>query len=319
MRILISGNCLGGPLETAAREAGRILQLPLDVLYVRNFVGKTDQELGEDIVAFAQKADFFVQQVGLTMADPVADIVTKNAKVFRYPAVRLNFLWPFATRPHPLSLWNEPYNGNGIFNVYLSDSLLAGLMDEDPDPESVFERFMRIDPLNHANLDRLFEVTRQQFKRNEAECDIGMWDDIETRFRSERLFWDAGHPTWTCFWPVVEAMLQFLDIGVDAAVTKALRSRLDPGFLLRNHDAPIHPRVAEHFGLSWWRPELRYRLDHDGWFTYDEWVRRFIGFRHDLRCYSGHWHTFKSGGDRARGEADLRGALADAPGNAQAR
>jgi tetratricopeptide (TPR) repeat protein len=64
---------------------------------------------------------------------------------------------------------------------------------------------------------------------------------------------------------------------------------------------------------------LRYRLDQDGWFTYDEWVRRFIGFRYDLRCYSGHWHTFKSDDDRARGEADLRGALADEPGNGQAR
>jgi tetratricopeptide (TPR) repeat protein len=89
--------------------------------------------------------------------------------------------------------------------------------------------------------------------------------------------------------------------------------------MLRNHDAPIHPRVAEHFGLAWHTPEMRYRLDHDGWFTYEDWVRRFLGFRHDLRCYQGYWHTFKTGGDRKQGETDLRGALADAPENAQAR
>ena len=194
-------------------------------------------------------------------------------------------------------------------------------MEEETDPERVFERFMQVDPREHTNLDRLFDATRRQFKLNEAQSDIELWDGIESRFRSERLFWDAGHPAWACWWPVAEAMLQFLDqylhLGVDAQVMKALRSRLDQISPLRYYDAPVHPRIAEHFGLSWHRPDMRYRLDHDGWFTYEEWVRRFIGFRFDLRCYSGYWHTFKQCGDRRQGERDLRGALEDSPNNAQ--
>jgi hypothetical protein len=41
-------------------------------------------------------------------------------------------------------------------------------MEEEPDPKRAFERFMQVDPRDHTNLDRLFDVTRQQFQRNEA-------------------------------------------------------------------------------------------------------------------------------------------------------
>ena len=193
LRILISGNCLGGPLEAAAREAVKILDLPSDIRFVRNYVNVDDQPLDGDLADFAGKADFFVQQVGQKVVDPVADLVSKKAKRFRYPAVRLNFLWPFATRPHPLARWDPPFNENGVFNVYLSDAILAGIMEEETDPDRVFERFMAVDPVERIDLDRLFDITRHQFKANEALCDIGLWDELERRFRDERLFWDAGH------------------------------------------------------------------------------------------------------------------------------
>jgi hypothetical protein len=61
IRVLISGNCLGAPLEAAAAEAARIFRIPLDVRYIRNYADARGLEPSADIELkdFARQADFF--------------------------------------------------------------------------------------------------------------------------------------------------------------------------------------------------------------------------------------------------------------------
>ena len=274
-RVLITGNCLGGVLEQIVRELRSITRGSLEVLCVRNYQENGDK--AKEYADFARTADLYIRQVGQGISDPLAEYAPASARQFRYPAVRLNFLWPFATRAHPKAFWEPPFIDNGIFNPYVSDAQLASIIETETDADEAFRRFMAIDPLKLTNLDRLYEMTKQQFLANEKDCDFGFWPQIEKRFRSERLFWDAGHPTWSFFAEIIDPFMDFLRLSNDQTVKSALRSRMDDLATLRNHDAPIHPRVAEHFQLEWWRPDLRYRLDHDGFYTYEEWVRRYIG------------------------------------------
>ena len=53
---------------------------------------------------------------------------------------------------------------------------------------------------------------------------------------------------------------------------------LDLGIMepLGSYHVPVHPIVAQHFNLSWWRPDLRYKHLDFGEFTFDEYMARYI-------------------------------------------
>ena len=41
------------------------------------------------------------------------------------------------------------------------------------------------------------------------------------------------------------------------------------------HQCPIHPRVAEHFGLRFWRPDMRFQWFDRHW-PFGEYMPRYI-------------------------------------------
>jgi hypothetical protein len=61
-----------------------------------------------------------------------------------------------------------------------------------------------------------------------------------------------------------EMVLQILsdklvqDMAPPELVAIELDALLD-GFTGRREELPVHPRVAAHFGLSWWSPDMKYR------------------------------------------------------------
>jgi hypothetical protein len=50
--------------------------------------------------------------------------------------------------------------------------------------------------------------------------------------------------------------------------------RLTQGWRAHTRELPVHPRVARHFGLTWWSPDLLYQLG-----------RNSFSFRDYTICY----------------------------------
>ena len=51
-----------------------------------------------------------------------------------------------------------------------------------------------------------------------------------------------------------------------------------PGFEgMGSHQHPVHPMVAEAYGLAWWEPDRTWRWYDQQW-TFFEYIERYIGY-----------------------------------------
>jgi hypothetical protein len=167
-------------------------------------------------------------------------------------------LWPFHGRDsravpepgrYPASRY--PYGdrlAQALAGVQLGDDLLF----------LMYEAATNKEPLDP---DALFAAEVAGWQRADAQSDVRLAAFIEARFRSDRLFLSPDRVG-----PVVlrEMVLQVLDDPMvrDVAGPEVMVRELDTvleGFTGRREEVPVHPRVARHFGLSWWSPDMKYR------------------------------------------------------------
>ncbi len=198
--------------------------------------------------------------------------VREDACVIRVPNLTLAALWPL--------IRFDPRDRREVLSAYRlpqTDRLALDIMRRTSDPGERRARYFATDIRSVVDLDRLHEMHVAQMRESERTCDVKLADSILERFQKERLFYVTHHPTSVLLVTLAQRILRhpsFSALVGEASVREA--DTLVAESILRcepfgHEEVPIHPQVARHFGLEWWRPDLTYRLDGRD-LTFESWI-----------------------------------------------
>lgn len=229
-------------------------------------VERRDHLLGE--------ADVIVWQVfSHPMPNEAIRPEVPTAHLVRFPDVRGSFLWPFGNQPRPDNPIRS-YKPAGPYDPEVGDHFLNRLIKQGVSPEEALRRYRALDIVSETNLPRFFELMIEQQRQRDAEAGISVADFIVERLALERLFRTQGHLDLPLFNHVARQVYSAL--GADA-------TEIDLGLAAEAvhpfepfQDAPIHPAVVAHFGLSYLGENPRYYHLQEGRFTFDEYILRYM-------------------------------------------
>jgi hypothetical protein len=167
-------------------------------------------------------------------------------------------LWPFRGRDSRA----VPEPGRYPASRYpYSDRLAQTLAGVPMSREMLFLMYEAATNREPLDLDAMFAADLGHWQQQDAQSDIRLAAIIAAHFRSERLFIspDRVGPALLreMVWQVLDDPM-VRDVAAPEVVLGELDAVLD-GFTGRREEIPVHPRVAGHFGLSWWSSDMKYR------------------------------------------------------------
>ena len=263
------GNCQAAAMANLYREQIGNAKLE-DVTYVDD-LGR-DADALRDLVADAdvvviQERDFKRH----------IEVDEQSAQVFHFPMIVAGFLWPYANEPHVHNVAERPIS-DGPYPSQMSDSFLNRLIIKGVAPEDALAQYRGLDIARTASLDRLKEIYLDKQRERDRATGYRIADEIEARFRTERLFLTAEHPdAYLC-------NLLSTQLFEKMGVAEDVRARIAAGLtrsLFPATELPLHPRVIAHFGLAFARPDDRYRYVDEGLFSFDEYVLRYMRYENN--------------------------------------
>jgi tetratricopeptide (TPR) repeat protein len=223
----------------------------------------------------------------------------------RFPPLFMTTLWPFVAIDPRNAATILPAQAEGAYPHFLANRLILQLMDEGHPPEVVLERFLALRIAEFVDLDRLHTLSMSKIRKLDRDSDVQMAETIDGGFTAERLFVMQLHPTGAMFAHLLRALLGALAVPCEGPTARLVEAIARwPG--IGNYDAPVHPQIAEHFGLAWARG-LTYRYFEEGFFDFETCVRRYIAFEH-IREFS-FAAELERRGDVVHAEAALRRAV----------
>ena len=183
-------------------------------------------------------------------------------------------LWPFNT-PDPRS---RPEPGRYRTSRYpYGDRIAAGLATYPMADDTIWAIYDGAVRKELPDLDLLFATDVQQWKRADSRNDIKIAATLEASFKTERLFVAPNIPSIPVLRMVLARMLEapeFHALAPRARLTDEIVAATE-GYVGRREEVPIHPAVAEHFGLTWWNPDMAYRW-HGNRLTLKDWILDYI-------------------------------------------
>ena len=127
------------------------------------------------------------------------------------------------------------------------------------------------------NLDALLAVDVMNWKRLDSRADVKLAAYLQAAVRHERVFNAPTIPGPALLRALAERLLDCPSMQA-FATHDALATDLEAvtqGFAGRREELPIHPRIAKHFGLGWWKPGHKYRW-HANSVTFEEYIAHYI-------------------------------------------
>ncbi len=276
-RIVFVGNCQA---ETLSQVYQRCIA-PVTGGVARHVLTYTDPSEA-DRAALAE-ADVIVEQIfDFEQRFNLAES-GRAVKILRFPWIAAHFLWPHFNEAHPR---NEPtwFLRPGPWPAQLGDAVLNRMIHDRVGTAEAVERYLELDLATTARLDRRYEMIIDRQRDRDERAEIETADYIASRFHDERLFVSPDHPDLGLFLHLAGQVYDRL--GASAADMARVRSMLSrTPFPL--DESPIHPAVASHFGLRFWRETDRYRHLRSGWFSAAEYYRRYMDYEWDEIAHEG--------------------------------
>jgi len=305
MRIVMIGNCQVQALLGLYKRFAK-LSHGQTVIYIRSYedISPSDRQ----VIA---SADVVIEQVqDFRPKGDIAGITTKAERI-GVPVVNCGFLWPFAGQPHPHNP-RRPYREGGPYGSESSDAYLNRLIKKGIDPDTALASYRDLDVNGMVSLDRLLEVSLDRQRARDELTGFEIAPVIETYFRIEQVFLTPYHPNVRV--AVALAAQFFAKLGVDPADTARMQRavRITP---FPKEELPVHPAVARHFGLQWAGEERTYRFLHEGYFSFAEFVPRYMACAWNETLDEG--IEAARTGDLPRAHDLLVAALADSPNSGQ--
>jgi len=224
------------------------------------------------VYAMLGKADVVVNQIFDFQPQIPRSAIASDAVIVDFPAVIASFYWPHASQPHiltPEGFANPPYPAQ------LGDRYLNNLISKGFTPEDALDKYLNLNIAKMTGIDRLFELymDRQKSRDDESGCDVAAY--FETSFRSEHMFLTPDHPNLGVFGVLAQHVYGRLGIGsgkIDAALARLSETPF-PRLAL-----PIHPKVIDHFKLSFADSDTVYPFFDEGGFNFSDYVLRYMGY-----------------------------------------
>jgi hypothetical protein len=274
--IIVHGNCQAEIVWAMLDQAPTWREKP-QLLYSRSYLHPTEglSNLPEGAV---EGCKVLFQQKGVDQEFPHLAELNPYAQVATFHSLNLLSLWPF-TCVDPRNKSELPVFPYGRYPE--GDRLILELLDKnDSSPAEVLQAYLNSDVIP-AVLERLFEIESERLRAMDRQCDVKLGEYILDRFRADRLFWSHNHPTSLLLKRLALDLLDRVDLRdfMDVEATRGwMADRLDNYEDLSELQIPIHPKIAEHFGLQWYSPDYRYHYMKES-YTFDEYTLRYIEFK----------------------------------------
>ncbi len=247
-------------------------------------------------------ADTVVMEIDEDEEAIPADGLPGQANVIRVPNLYCDFLWPFAGRSHPRNRGVFALPG-GPYPAEHGDRFLDQMLAEGVDETTAIARYLAIDIAVAGELDQRLAARLAIMARLDAASGFDLAAFITDRFRTEPLFRTRQRLTLKLAARLVDQL--FAKMGVAGWRAASLRRVPFPAGA-----QPIHPGVIAHFGLAWARADGRTPLNEEGFFTFEEFCRRYMGFIWNEALHRG-FRTART--DLAAALTDLERGVAESP------
>ena len=271
------GNCQSEALATFYREFC-VTDAEAEVAYIDILLLAEDSAERARSLRRLSHTQVLVQQV-FDWPRPLNDYLSPGCERFSFPNATFWSLWPHTGVPHArnheaptLAGVDVPYQAE-YGNAFLNRFIKAGM----PAAEGV-RRYLELDIVQRANVPSRFEKEMDLLDQRDRLSRIGLRGAIESHFRHEPLFRTRGHPNLRIFSLVAGSL--FRGMGVDPSrIDIGLRSLHQTPFTVT--ELPIHPKIAEYFGLSYAGPEATYQYSFEGRFSFAEYAERYMSFTYN--------------------------------------
>lgn len=273
--VLIQGN-------HQAHALARILSRlePLNVRF--EFRHLPDDAPAADLAAALRPADTsppaaFWQQMPESGALPAADLPSGVRRTV-FPALSARLLWPFIG-PDPRCVPEPPAYPGGRYPV--GDAVAARLAAEaGADDDALMDRYIRESAEAFPDPDKAYDDFAAACRAlDRADVQLGAF--VLGAFPAIKLFHGPADPSGPMMIALAERLI--LESGIaeeqgNGAVLRELR-RMARGYQgLFQVQLPIHPLVAERYGLAWYDPDALYRFHYNKW-SFRKYTLNYIRWR----------------------------------------
>lgn len=269
--VIVFGNCQADALALLLSRLRRWIE-GLKVLYFASYdkPGGCAPLAPEDVGA----CEVLLQQHD-PQQFPMQDLLPKGCQQITFPSLDFNLLWPLGC----VNPYNHPDAEYPEGRFPYGDSLVVHGVEDGLSREEILALALSDAWQPHwHNLDRLFSLESARLTARDAQCDVAIAPYVFEHFRSERLFWTPNHPTNLLLAQLCSLLLErAFGSAISSLVSRRdALSTIGPADLLGNLGVPIHPHVAEHFGVEWYRGNQRYPYFNGHSLTRSEYYERMV-------------------------------------------
>ena len=226
----------------------------------------------QDDVDALSRADIVVQLVADCELNGGLELAPTRAKKYCIPFVAAGWLWPNHGTPHPR-------RADARFNVAemadCADAFLNRAILEGMPPEDAAQRYLDLRPKDFRGLDRRYELMLEKQRSRDRIAGFRTAELIEAKFRDENTFLTPFHPALRVARYIVLSLFEDMGVAGDDIV-RTERFMCDSFY--PRLEVPIHPAVAEHFGLRFVTPGHRYQWFSVGPITFFEYAVRYMNW-----------------------------------------
>lgn len=254
-----------------------------DIVYARSYnhpVEGAAPPLSADLL---ERCAILLEQKGIREEFGQSAMLPETCLIRRFPTLGLKLLWPLECYDDR----NRPEEGFPFGRFPYGDRVALQLAREGWTGEAGLRRYREASRPELGDLNRLLQEETERLTGTDALCDISMGDYILKNFRQKRLFWTSNHPTLDLLVDAFDALMRTMPLseptleGYDRVLDDL---RAESHF--QDYHQPIHPTVAEHFGLEWCSSEMSYNYHNRAQWNFEEFMIRYLKYEEDEDDFS---------------------------------
>lgn len=199
--------------------------------------------------------------------------VPARTPIVRFPTFLMTCLWPFECpeprdRPEPAFPYKR-YPLGDLIGLEVARMGLGGALG--------VAAYMDLSEQRMPDLRVRCARDFERMRRHDAHSDVVLTDFVEARWREEHLFWINGHVARGA---ICELAARLADaarpvLGGSAARARECIAAAADFEGLGNVQVPVHPLVAQAYGLAWAGLDRQWRWYDQQW-TFFEYIERYI-------------------------------------------
>jgi hypothetical protein len=202
--------------------------------------------------------------------DPLRGVLSANCVLRTFFSPTIHSLWPFQ-EPDRRAVF-EPGRYNPSRYPY-GDRLAQALVTMSLPDDVTYLMYEMSAEQEKLDFEEIFAGDLRRWRAEGRKSDMQLANFIERHLSASRLFIAPNRVA-----PILlrEMIDQILDDALvrDIARPETLSAELDAlldGYAGWQEEVPVHKRVASHFDLAWWSPDMKYRWENNSR-TYREYI-----------------------------------------------